>query len=198
MKINSLQSLGIIVLIGLAFSGCTSEVPTNTSASVSSQSLEETKTTEESSSLDIDLSSTSESTIFEEESVGTSLLLYVSNEEMSGLKETEILVGEVSAEVIIQELVKGKILPASAKVLAFTLKETENLGILDLTGLETYGISGESLFLASLGNTFTKAFNVDKIRLLIDGENYASGHFEFGDDDYLTYNTQYKNLYNIE
>ena len=45
-----------------------------------------------------------------------------------------------------------------------------------------------------IGNTFVENFELDSLKLLVNGDNYSSGHIEQGDDDYLTYNSKYKTL----
>ncbi|GHU64783.1 hypothetical protein FACS189418_9240 [Clostridia bacterium] len=122
------------------------------------------------------------------------MLIYVGNANGNGLVEKEVE-GEVYPAAILSALVQEKVLPEGVSVKEFHISEGDKSGILNLTGLNTdIGSQEEALFLAAVGNTFTKAFQLDKLRLLVDGQNYTSGHVEFTDKDYLTYNQDYQQI----
>ncbi len=46
--------------------------------------------------------------------------------------------------------------------------------------------------LNSIANTFIENYELDKLKLLVNGENYESGHIIQGDEDYLEFSSDYK------
>ena len=47
------------------------------------------------------------------------------------------------------------------------------------------------MFLTEIGNTFTENFELGKLKLKVNGANYAGNDIQQGDSDYLTYRTDY-------
>ena len=46
--------------------------------------------------------------------------------------------------------------------------------------------------LNAIANTFIENYELDKLKLLINGENYESGHISHGDEDYLEFIDKYE------
>ena len=172
----------LVLLIVLGISSCNKKNQ-KTEETITTQT-EETTTTEEGTETKATESITSEGEHIVE--------IYVGNGDATGLIEETVVLEEVTAESIVEELKKAGIFGGDTKVLSFAIKD--NIATLDLSALPSTGTAGESVMLAVIGNTFTKTFHVDKVRLLINGENYSSGHLEFTDEDFLTYNEDYETL----
>lgn len=68
----------------------------------------------------------------------------------------------------------------------------ERIGTLDLSKIPDAGADGETAMLNSIANTFIDNYELDKLKLLINGENYESGHTVQGDQDYLEYSDDYE------
>lgn len=52
------------------------------------------------------------------------------------------------------------------------------------------GAYGEGQILDAIVNTFGTNYNVRKVRIRIEGKNYQSGHFQIGEGEYFTVNTE--------
>ena len=48
--------------------------------------------------------------------------------------------------------------------------------------------------LTAIGNTFTENFELNKLKLLVNGKNFSGGQIKQGDNDYLEYDKNYKKL----
>lgn len=187
MKKGIIAVLGIIMVLSLV--SCKKK---------EENQAESTGITTESQSDQTSESSTEEVTQGAEEGTETgqpqskSVSIYRSNAEATGLVEEQVDMEEITAEKLIKELIRVKILESDSELKNFEIKG--DMAILDLTTVPSYGTSGESILLTAIGNTFTKAFQVEKVRLLIDGKNYSSGHIEFTDTDYLKFEKNFKVL----
>ncbi|MBS6642100.1 MAG: GerMN domain-containing protein [Clostridiaceae bacterium] len=132
--------------------------------------------------------------------------IYTGNEDATGLKKSMTEVKELDAQALVDKLIEEGVLSEGTKVLSFEVaggsdeeeggpgaekeassEASEKIGTLDLSEIPSSGTTGEELMLGALGNTFIENFELDKLKLLVNGENYSSGHIEHGDDDYLEY-----------
>lgn len=118
--------------------------------------------------------------------------VYVPNEDATGLVKDLDSVDKLSAQSLVDKMAELGILEEGTQVLKYEAED--GVATLDLDRIPSSGTAGESIMLVAIGNMFTENMEVDKVRLLVNGENYSSGHIEFGDDDYLTYNSEYKKL----
>ena len=118
--------------------------------------------------------------------------VYSSNEDATGLNQAMDAVDELTAQSLVDKLIEYGVLEEGTEVLNFDTKD--GIGTLDLSKVPSSGTSGELLMLTAIGNTFTENFELDKLKLLVNGKNYSSGHIEHGDNDYLEYNRDYKKL----
>lgn len=118
--------------------------------------------------------------------------VYSSNEDATGLNQAMDAVVELTAQALVDKLIEYGVLEDGTEVLKFDM--ADGVGTLDLSKVPSSGTSGELIMLTSIGNTFTENFELDKLKLLVNGENYSSGHIEHGDSDYLEYNRDYKKL----
>ena len=139
--------------------------------------------------------------------------IYHSNEDVTGLMKAMDGVETMDAQAVVDKLIEYGVLEEGTEVLSFETQgeKTENagpggssegdsvssaeLGILDLSKVPSnLGTSGELAMLTAIGNTFTENFNLDQLKLLVNGENYESGHIVHADEDYLTYEPEYEKL----
>lgn len=187
MKKRAWAVLGILVILGLTSCGKKNEKPED-SSSITTEA-ESTQTPEVSTE---ETTGVPESSSESGQPQAQSVSIYRSNGDATGLVEEQVEMEEITAENLVKELIRVKILESDSELKSFDIKG--DIATLNLTTVPSYGTSGESILLTSIGNTFTKAFQVEKVRLLIDSKNYSSGHIEFTDTDYLKFEKNFKVL----
>jgi hypothetical protein len=118
-----------------------------------------------------------------EEEKSLFLTLYTPNENVDGLIETDIEVSELNEFVILNELIEANVLKEGTAINGFekTTEEGKGYLILDFNEklgelLNSYGSSGEYVTMASIANTFLKAYDADFFKFTINGEIFESGH----------------------
>ena len=116
--------------------------------------------------------------------------IYSANEDATGLNQAMDAVDELTAQALVDKLIEYGVLEEGTEVLKFDV--ADGVGTLDLSKVPSSGTAGETLMLMSVGNTFTENFELEKLKLLVDGKNYSSGHIEQSDDDYLQFKMEYK------
>ena len=72
--------------------------------------------------------------------------------------------------------------------------EEDSVGTLNLSKAESAEGVSDEMFLTEIGNTFTENFELGKLKLKVNGANYEGDEIKQGDNDYLTYNTDYENV----
>ena len=50
------------------------------------------------------------------------------------------------------------------------------------------------MFLTEIGNTFTENFELGKLKLKVNGGNYQGSSIKQGDNDFLSYRTDYDSV----
>lgn len=118
--------------------------------------------------------------------------VYSQNADGTGLNQAMDAVEELTAQSLADKLAEYGILEEGTEVLSFDV--AEGVGTLNLSQVPVNGTTGELLILTSIGNTFIENFELDKLKLLVNGENYSSGHIQQTDDEYLQYNKDYKEI----
>ena len=97
-------------------------------------------------------------------------------------------------EKILDELKKNEVIKSDTEIKNINLEnesdQDENKILWidfknEFINLNEVGSESEDLILKSILKTFAEVYNVKKIRLTIDGENYESGHIEMEDGDYF-------------
>lgn len=68
------------------------------------------------------------------------------------------------------------------------------VGTLNLSKVPAWPAEVEEVMLKCLGNTFVDNFQLNELKLLVNGENYSGASITLGDDDYLGYESGYKNV----
>ena len=124
--------------------------------------------------------------------------IYVPNSDATGLTREEVLVdclvekGVLEADTTVNSFdIEGGEKPGPG-VSADAVGSGERIGTLDLSGIPESGTAGEVAMLNAIANTFIENYELDKLKLLINGENYESGHIAHEDGDYLEFIDKYE------
>lgn len=181
MKKRLFVVIGLLLVLGVAScgkktTGLQETTGTQTEAVTTDKSTE--NTTEATTEADTEVATSADKG-------ETTIEFYKGNNDASGIIKTSVKLKEVTPENIVEEFIKIGILGEDTKVLGFEVKD--KIATLNLSSVPSTGTAGESIMLGAVGNTFARAFHVEKVRLLLDGENYSSGHIEFTDKDYLIF-----------
>lgn len=118
--------------------------------------------------------------------------IYNSNDDATGLNQAMDAVDELTAEALVDKLIEYGVLEEGTEALKFDM--ADGTGTLDLSKVPSSGTTGDILMLTAVGNTFIENFELDKLKLLVNGENFSNGHIDQGDDDYLEYVKNYKEI----
>lgn len=118
--------------------------------------------------------------------------VYSKNENKTGLNQAMDAVDKLTADAIVSKLIEYGVLEDGTKVLKY---DSDNgIGTLDLSAVPQSGSGDDRLTLTAIGNTFVENFELDKLKLLVNGKNYSSGSIKQGDNDYLEYVKNYKEI----
>lgn len=113
---------------------------------------------------------------------------------------------ELTEETLIQCLIERGVLEEGTEVNTFGIDggekagpgvsadavgDGERVGSLDLTKFPQVDAAKEQQLLNAIANTFIDNFELDKLKLLIEGENFTSANQTQGDEDYLDYSSEY-------
>ena len=116
----------------------------------------------------------------------TNITIFIPNDNADGLNKREVTVNHLTAYSIVNALADNGVVPKATKALKFDVKN--KIGYLDISS-SIYdlnsGSSAETLMLDSIRETFLKAFNIEKIKLTVDGKPYTGQHIEINPDDFL-------------
>lgn len=116
----------------------------------------------------------------------TNITIFIPNDNADGLNKKEVTVNHLTAYSIVNALSDNGVVPKATKALKFDVKN--KIGYLDISS-SIYdlnsGSSAETLMLDSIRETFLKAFNIEKIKLTVDGKPYTGRHIEVSPDDFL-------------
>ena len=112
--------------------------------------------------------------------------IYSSNDEATELVTTSVNLEDLTAQALLGELSRKGILPESVKVNVCKKVEYESKDAIELdlsddftSYLNTQGTTGELITMASLSNTFLKAYGCEAIHITIEGKVLASSHAEY-------------------
>lgn len=137
--------------------------------------------------------------------------IYSGNSDATGLVRDTEDVEILDEQTVVDLLAQYGVLAEGTEALSFVIdggqkagpgaaaaaaEEGERIGILDLSAVPESGTAGERVILSSIANTFIENFELDKLKLLVNGENYSSGHILHEDDDYLVYESDYEKFKN--
>ncbi len=99
----------------------------------------------------------------------------------------------LDAQLLIDKMTEYGVLVEGTEVLSFDIQGEEEaaVGILDLNQAESAEGCSDELFLTEIGNTFIENFELSKLKLTVNGENYSGLEITQSDEDYLTYNENF-------
>ncbi|SFU89749.1 Sporulation and spore germination [Clostridium sp. DSM 8431] len=121
-----------------------------------------------------------------EESKEIPLTIYYPNDTADGLNNKTVTINHLTAYSIINALAENKVVPSGTTALKFD--SSNKIGYLDVSSNiynGNYGTTEEQLMLDSIKETFLKAFNLEKIKLTVNGSPYSGPHLDFSADQYL-------------
>lgn len=111
--------------------------------------------------------------------------VYSKNQDGTGLTQAMDAVDQLTAQAIVDKLIEYGVLDEGTEVLTFDMKD--GIGTLDLSQVPSGDSTGDAFILTSVGNTFIENFELEKLKFLVNGENYSG-------DDYLEYIKDYDKL----
>lgn len=99
----------------------------------------------------------------------------------------------LDAQLLVDKLIEYGVLQEGTEVISFDIEGDEEnaVGTLDLTEADSPEGSPDALFLVEIGNTFTENFELRKLKLKVNGENFSGLEITQGDEDYLEYSEDY-------
>lgn len=132
---------------------------------------------------DIDVSETTTNTL--------SAKIYIPNIEDECLTSQDLIINQLTPNVLFNELKNNNIITKNTNLISFDTytKDNQNIGVINFSK-EFYnfnlGSYGELLMLNSIAKTYIVNFNLDKFKILIEGNEYESGHISFRENEYFT------------
>ena len=113
---------------------------------------------------------------------------YRGNENADGLLSREVLVPEITLDIVLRALMEDGVVPADVSVRTLTRKEEQLL--IDFNNafflhLCSMGTAGETMIVNSVVNTFLSAYNATSVIITVEGQTLETGHVIY--DFPLTY-----------
>ena len=131
--------------------------------------------------------------------------IYYINSAGTGLVREVVDIEALTEEVLVECLVEKGVLEEGTEALGFGIEggekagpgvdaadadDGERIGTLDLSGIGQVDAARERLILDAIADTFIENYELDKLKLQIDGVDYSSENI--GEDDYLLYVDEYE------
>ena len=97
----------------------------------------------------------------------------------------------MTPNVLFNELKNNNVITKNTNLISFDTytKDNQNIGVINFSK-EFYdfnlGSYSELLMLNAIAKTYIVNYNLDKFKILIDGNEYESGHISFNKDEYFT------------
>lgn len=121
-----------------------------------------------------------------EDTVEKQVRIYFGNADASDFETENVLVQQISADEIWNQLIEKGVIPMDVIILSCTETEQEGKKALELdvsekfsTYLNGLGTSGEYITVGSICNTFLDAFDSETIRITVEGKKLETGHAEY-------------------
>lgn len=118
--------------------------------------------------------------------------IYYGNANADGFEKEEISLNSLSPEGLMERLIEKGVLAPDVGLVSFSETTVDGSKAIDLDlsksfeeFIGTKGTSGEYLAIGSLCNTFLEAYDCEKIRITIEGSEFATGHAEY--PGYMTF-----------
>ena len=181
MKKN-IYFLATLLSCSLTFSACSNEDSNETSD----------KNINQDQSSQVEVISPDYITSDDQESSEVIATIYVSDVESDSIVDKKVKVKEITSECLLDELKNENIITSETTNNEFTTYEDsdeELIGVLNLSK-EFYdfnlGSGFEYMMINSVAKTYIENFNLDKFKILVDGEEYESGNKSIDKDEYFT------------
>ena len=121
-----------------------------------------------------------------EDTVEKQVRIYFGNADASDFETENVLVQQISADEIWNQLIEKGVIPMDVTILSCKETEQEGKKALELdvsekfsTYLNGLGTSGEYITVGSICNTFLDAFDSETIRITVEGKKLETGHAEY-------------------
>lgn len=118
--------------------------------------------------------------------------IYTTDEESLSLVDKKVNLSAITPEAILDQLKTCKVVPEKTQINSFKTHQSDDslsVGVIDFSE-EFYnfnlGSGFESMMLNSVAKTYIENFELNKLKILVDGSDYQSGHILFEKDDYFT------------
>lgn len=117
--------------------------------------------------------------------------IYLPNIEDECLDSQYLTINKLTPNILFNELKNNNIITKNTNLISFDTytKNNENIGVINFSK-EFYsfnlGSLGELLMLNSIAKTYIVNFELDKFKILIEGNEYESGHVSFRENEYFT------------
>lgn len=140
------------------------------------------------------------------------LFVYRSNADGTELERVTSLADEFTEQGLLEKLIEYGVLEEGTEILSFeiegnikagpgmTAEEMEaagtedRIGYLNLSKVPTLDAAAERVMLNCIAATFIDNYQLDQVKLLVNGENYKSENITQGDKDYLMFDMHYKDI----
>lgn len=121
--------------------------------------------------------------------------IYTYDVDSDSISDKKVKVKEVTSDCILDKLKSENIISPKTTINNFNIYKSSNeevVGVLNLSK-EFYdfnlGSGFESMMLDSIAKTYIENFNLDKFKILVNNEEYGSGHISMEKDEYFTKNS---------
>lgn len=121
--------------------------------------------------------------------------IYHGSDVEDGIKQSmdSLSTTEMDAQEMVDKLVEYGVLTEGTQVLEFTVDGSDEsaTAVLDLNKAESDEGSSDEKLLAEIGNTFIENYQLESLKLKVNGGNFAGDEIQQGDGDVLTYVVDY-------
>lgn len=128
--------------------------------------------------------------------------IYYLNEEGTGIQRESADLEGVTEQILVQCLIEKGVLEEGTEAVSFEVQGDEKIGpgmaagsadgeqrigTLNLSKIPAAEGAKEQAMLNAIANTFIENYELDKLKLLVNGENYKGTSVVHGDEDYLLF-----------
>lgn len=131
--------------------------------------------------------------------------IYFINSSGNQLARESVDLEALTEEALVNCLIEKGVLEEGTQATAFDIEggekagpgveaaeSGERVGTLDLSQFPQAAAAREQLLLNAVANTFIENYELDKLKILVNGDLYTSANLTMGDEDYLEYTDDYE------
>lgn len=118
-----------------------------------------------------------------ETSASKEITIYVSNEDATAFDTKTAELEQVTPELVLDELIENGVLTEGIEILDFQTSKVEGEDAIEIDFNDLFsqyltgkGSTGEYYCLGSVCNTFLEAYDCEKVKVTVEGEELATGH----------------------